>query len=83
MSAVTVRCCLERALPRLELQLWHPGNVNLERALGEDPFFFLAIAGAQLAMVLCRVCHCFVTALWDLCNWSESLVGLSPCLSPT
>lgn len=59
MSAVTVWCrgC---AVSRLELHLWHPGNVNLERALGCDPFLFLAIAGAQLVVVLCHVCCCFV-----------------------
>ena len=49
------------AVSRLELQLWHPGNVKLQRALGDDPFLLLAIAGAQLTAVLCRVCCCFVS----------------------
>lgn len=63
MSAVTVCRCLECAMPGCRcLQRWHPGNVNLERALGEDSFLSLAIAGAQLATVVSHVCHCFVAA---------------------
>lgn len=64
MSAVTVRQCLECAVPGCWcLQLWHPGNVNLERALGGDSFLSLAIGGAQLATVLSHVCHCFIAAV--------------------